>query len=197
MKAILLAMFDQVDFLSAEQPFPSYLKSFSRYRRDFKAALSFLYAYKDIKMTYGAYRREIERFLHWSWQISKNSIFNLKRADIEAYAKFCQHPRSTWIGLFKCHRFIETEGKRVPNPAWRPFVATVTKSEHKKGKKPKIGKFEFSSNSLKELFAILSSFYNYLLREECAKVNPVALIRQKSKFIRKIQGQTVIRRLSE
>ncbi len=197
MKPILLSIFDQAEFLSIEQSFPAYLKVFSCYKRDFKAALAFLYAYKDINMTYNAYRREIERFLHWSWQIAKKSILTLKRADIEAYVKFCQHPRPTWIGLFKRHRFIEIQGKRVPNPAWRPFVATVTKTENRKGIKPKISKFEFSNNSLKELFAILNSFYNYLLQEEYAKVNPVMLIRQKSKFIRKTQGQPKIRRLSE
>lgn len=38
---------------------------------------------------------------------------------------------------------------------------------------------------------------NYLLQEEYAQVNPVALIRQKNQFIRKKQGQPKIRRLSE
>ena len=51
--------------------------------------------------------------------------------------------------------------------------------------------------SVRELFAIISSFYNYLLQEEYVTMNPVAIIRQKSKFIRKTQGQPKIRRLSE
>jgi len=197
MRPILLAVFDQEEFLSIDQSFPAYLKTFSRYRRDFKAALSFLYAYKDVKMTYNAYRREIERFLHWSWQVNKKSILKLKRTDIEAYIKFCQHPRSTWIGIFKHARFIEKQGERVPNPAWRPFVVTVTKANHRKGIKPKIAKFKLSNNSLKDIFAILSSFYNYLLQEESVTNNPVALIRQKSKFIRKQQASNKIRRLSK
>jgi integrase len=57
--------------------------------------------------------------------------------------------------------------------------------------------FELSHASLRELFAILSSFFNYLLQEEYVSINPVAVIRQKSKFIRKIQGQPKIRRLSD
>ena len=197
MKPKVLAIFDQAEFLSIEQPFPTYLKEFSRYRRDFKAVLSFLYAYKDIRMTYDAYRREIERFLHWSWQVAKKSILSLKRTDIEAYIKFCRHPRVTWIGLSKCPRFIEKQGERLPNPKWRPFVSAVSKTEFRKGEKPKISNFEFSNNSVKDLFAILNSFYSYLLQEEYAKVNPIALIRQKSKFIRKSQGPSKIRRLSE
>lgn len=44
---------------------------------------------------------------------------------------------------------------------------------------------------------MLSTFYNYLLQEEYLLMNPVALIRQKSKFIRKQQVQPKIRRLSE
>jgi len=198
MKPSLLPIFDKAEFLFIEQPFPAYLKELSGYRRDFKAALNFLYAYKDIRMTYDAYRREIERFLHWSWQVAKKSILNLKPADIEAYIKFCQRPRSTWIGLFKQHRFmVDIQGERIPNPRWRPFVATVSKSEFRKGAKPKISDFDFSNNSVKELFAILSSFYRYLLQEEYVKTNPITLIRQKSKFIRKSQGQPKIRRLSE
>lgn len=47
------------------------------------------------------------------------------------------------------------------------------------------------------MFAILSSFYNFCLQEEVAQVNPVALIRQKSKFIRTESTAPVIRRLSE
>ena len=38
-------------------------------------------------MTYSTYRREIERLLHWSWQIAEKSVLELKRADIEAYIK--------------------------------------------------------------------------------------------------------------
>ena len=50
---------------------------------------------------------------------------------------------------------------------------------------------------MKQLFAILSTFYNYLLQEEYVFMNPVALIRQKSKFIRKQQSHSQIRRLTE
>jgi site-specific recombinase XerD len=185
MKPLLLPIFDQAEYLTIDLPFPTYLKEFSCYNRDFKAILAFLHSYKDILMTYNAYRREVERFLHWSWQVAKKSILKIDRTDIEAYIKFCQHPRTTWIGLHKQHRFIETQGKRIPNPKWRPFVVTVTKSEFRKGVKPKINDFEFSNNSVKGLFAILSSFYSYSLQEEYIKINPIALIRQKSKFLRK------------
>jgi len=43
----------------------------------------------------------------------------------------------------------------------------------------------------------LSSFYNFMLQEEYVESNPVALIRQKSKFVKKRQGPAKIRRLSD
>jgi integrase len=47
------------------------------------------------------------------------------------------------------------------------------------------------------MLGILGSFYTYLLQEDIVSANPVALIRQKSKFIRKDNtSTTVIRRLS-
>ena len=190
-----IAIFDQVEYL--KPIFPRYLSKFSRYKKDFNGALSFLLAYKDISTTYNAYRREIEKLLHWSWQIAEKSIYSLERTDIELYVKFCQRPPRKWIGLCQQPRFILAQGKRIPNPQWRPFVARVTKSEYQKGIRANSAKYEFSSNSTKELLAILSSFFNYLLMEKHIESNPVALIRQKSKFVRKHQGATKIRRLSK
>jgi len=57
--------------------------------------------------------------------------------------------------------------------------------------------YVFSQQALKALFAILSSFYNYLLQEEKIQSNPIALIRQKSKFIQTMANEPMIRRLSE
>ncbi|MBP9778224.1 MAG: site-specific integrase [Rickettsiaceae bacterium] len=76
-------------------------------------------------------------------------------------------------------------------------MATLSKSKNNNGEQAKIENYKLSRNSTKEIFAILSSFYNYLLQEEYVTANPVALIRQKSKFIRKTQGKPKIRRLSQ
>jgi integrase len=164
---------------------------------DFKYAVSFLLCYRGSRGTFNAYRREVERLLHWSWAVAKKELNQLKREDIEAFARFCQRPPTKWIGTKKPPRFIVQEGRRVPNPEWKPFVVTVSKAAHKRGERPDISKFELSQNALKEVFAILSSFFNYLQQEEHTVSNPVALIRQKSQFIRKQQGIKKIRRLSE
>jgi site-specific recombinase XerD len=160
-------------------------------------ALNFLKAYNGSLGTFLSYRRDVERLLHWCMLIAKKSLAELKRQDIEDFIHFCQKPPKTWIGVHKVTRFIEADGLRVPNPKWRPFVVTVSKTAHKLGEKPNPKDFELSPSAVKDMFAILGSFYNYLLQDEYVYMNPVALIRQKSKFIRKTQDVRKIRRLSE
>ncbi len=170
------------------------LASFST--KDYEIALKFLYSYRGSKQTFDAYRRELERLIQWSWFIREISILKLKRDDIEAFIEFCMKPYKRWIGLKKVARFKAKDGLRIPNPEWKPFEASLSKKEVKSGKKSTKNDYQFSQKALKALFAILSSFYNYSLQEEIIMANPVALIRQKSKFLRKEATAPVIRRLS-
>lgn len=165
--------------------------------RDFNIALAFLKNYVGSVGTFNAYRREVERLLHWSWHIAFKTVDTLKRDDMENFIRFCQRPPSAWIGLKKPPRFMESNGLRIPNPDWRPFVATVSKSSFKKGQVPDEKKYALSNGATKEILAILGSFYQYLLLEEYTFANPVALMRQKSKFVQKRQGLTKVRRLSQ
>lgn len=164
---------------------------------DFTKALQFIKAYNGSQGTFISYRREIERLLHWCTLIAKKSLQELKRQNIEEFIYFCQKPPKSWIGIHKVPRFIVKEGMRIPNPAWRPFLVTVSKAAYRMGERPDPKNFELSQSSIKDMFAILGSFYNYLLQEEYVYMNPVALIRQKSKFVRKIQNVSKIRRLSD
>ena len=72
----------------------------------------------------------------------------------------------------------------------------VTKKERLDGKMPDKSNFQLSPAALKVMFGILSSFYQYLLQDELVSANPVMLIKQKSKFIRKENTVPIIRRLS-
>lgn len=164
---------------------------------DYQKALGFLKSYNGSPATFNAYRREVERLLHWAWLFAKKSVKDLRRTDVESYLAFCQAPPIEWIGTKKAPRFIDKEGKRLPNPEWRPFVVTISKAAYRKGKAPKAKNYALSSTALKDIFAILSSFYNFLIQEDYTEVNPVAHIRQKSKFIRQQQSKSKIRRLSE
>lgn len=166
-------------------------------REDYIKAISFLKSYRGSQGTFNSYRREIEKLLHWSWIIAKKGIQELRREDIENFIKFCQKPPKSWVGIKKVPRFVLKDGQRIPNSEWRPFVSTLSKVAHYNGEEANIDNFKLSNGSIKESFAILSSFYNYLLQDEYVFMNPVALVRQKSKFIRQRQGQPKIRRLSE
>jgi site-specific recombinase XerD len=191
---LLLPFFDALNYIKKQLP-PNHLSQIQK--NDFSISQSFLKSYSGSLGTFNSYRREVERLLHWCYLIAYKSLKQLKRDDIEEFIRFCQNPNKLWIGIKKASRFVEKEGLRVPNSDWRPFVATVSKAAHRQGKQPNSKNFELSQGAVKEILAILSTLYNYLLQDEYVSMNPVALIRQKSKFIRKQQGQVKIRRLSE
>lgn len=192
-----LPLFDSLKWINQTRIFSSFYLYPSYCYQDIEKALGFLKCYTGNLGTFNSYRREVERLLHWCSLVAKKTLADIKRHDIEAFIVFCQNPPKHWISIIKFPCFVEKEGVRLPNPCWRPFVSVISKAHHRKGEKPKIENFELSQGTLKELFAILSSFYNYLLQEEYVHANPVALIRQKSKFIRRVQEQLKIRRLSE
>lgn len=164
---------------------------------DYQYACLFLKAYRGSAETFKSYRREIERLLQYAWFVLAKSLKDLRRNDIELFLEFCQLPPKNWIGVKHVPRFTEKDGARLVNPEWRPFVATISKIAHKNGQLPTAKSYTLSQSAIQAIFAILSSFYNYLEQEEYVHGNPVAQIRQKSKFIRKHHGKKAIRRLSE
>ncbi|TBR42174.1 site-specific integrase [Marinomonas agarivorans] len=166
------------------------------YRRDLQLALCFIYSYNGSQATFNSYRREVERLLLWSWEINKKPVTSLRREDIEAFVHFCVSPPKNWIGLKNVARFINKQGQRVNNEEWRPFVANVSKLGFSNGQKPDIKSYTLSQAAIRAIFSILSSFYGFLIQEEAVQHNPVATIRQKSKFIKKEVTRKQIRRIS-
>ena len=176
---------------NTEEELPSYAVN------EYYNALVFLYNYRGSMETFNSYRREIERFIQWSWFVQKKSILQLKRLDIEAFIEFCQNPPKRWISLKIVSRFQKQEGERLSNPEWRPFVVKISKKAFQDGEKPEKVNFELSQQGIKQIFAILGTFYNYLIQEDVTEINPILQIRQKSKFILKQANTPTIRRLSE
>ena len=194
MKIQLLPLFDTIEHLPKNKE--HVVLPHSRFTTDFQHTLAFLRGYTGSLGTFNSYRREAERLLQWCWQIKQTTLPELKRDDIESFVRFCQAPPPDWISLKKVPRFVAKEGTRVPNPEWRPFVVTIAKSARQLGHTPSIAQFQLSQGAVQEIFAILSTLFNFLIAEEYLVSNPVALIRQKSKFIRKRQQHAPIRRLS-
>lgn len=194
MKSTILPLFDTINHLHLNEeyiilPAPERLK-------DFQKCLTFLKSYNGSIGTFNSYRRETERLLQWCWHIRQTELKALKRDDIEAFIRFCQNPPKSWIGTKKVPKFKVIDGQRQPNPDWRPFVVRLPKSSIKQGEEPVLDKFSLSQGAIQEIFAILSTLFNFLIAEEYLVSNPVALVRQKSKFIRKQQQHAPIRRLS-
>lgn len=156
---------------------------------DYQYASEFLYSYRGSPDTFSTYRREIEHFLHWSWLVGGKSLRDIRREDIEAYVEFARKPPPGWIGNSNLPRYLDSQGRRIPNPQWRPY------STGSPDLPP--SSYSLSQSTVQALFAVLSSFFNYLIQEEYIESNPVAQIRQKGKFVRKQQGQKPIRRLSD
>jgi len=197
-----IPLFDNLNAIdAARKKMPEYLRSLLAYQNietEYRYACEFLYSYRGSEATFNAYRRELERLLQWCWLVARKSLAEIKRADFEAFVEFCQKPPKHWIGLKNVARYIEKNNERVPNSEWRPFVATVTKLAYQKGESPDPKKYLLSQKALQEIFAICSSFYNYLIQEDHIALNPIAQMRQKSKFLRKQQGgKPIIRRLTE
>lgn len=190
-----LPLFDSIEHIKA-QPTPT-CENLLPFKTDFEKAKAFLESYNGSQATFNAYRREVERLLHWSWVFTQKLVKDLRREDIIAYLAFCQSPPLGWIGTKKAPRFLLKNGERIPNPEWRPFVATVSKTAHKQGQIPDTKNYALSQVALKEIFAILGSFYNFLIQEDYTEINPIAHVRQKSKYLRRHQGKIRIRRLSE
>jgi len=191
-----IPLFDTLEYMHEFQ-LPKSHPELPFFQKDFRIASEFLRQYDGSLATFNSYRRELERLLQWSWFLEQKSLLELKRIDIEEYLQFCKDPPLSWIGVNKVPRFIIQEGLRIPNPVWRPFVATLSKIATKNGEEPERKNYQLSEKAFREIFAVLSSFYNYLLQENLTEANPIAQIRQKSKFLRRHQNKTRIRRLSE
>jgi site-specific recombinase XerD len=199
-----LPLFDNLEFFSLSRTstlhYETYISDASlltAVKNDHQHASQFLYSYRGSSETFKAYRREIERLLQWCWFVRGKSLKDLTRIDCEAFLEFCQAPPKNWIGNKHVARFKDHQGARIPNELWRPFVTTVNKKIQRNDKVSSSQPYMLSQSALQAIFAILSSFYNYLAQENYAPINPVAQIRQKSKFLRKQQSKRQIRRLSE
>lgn len=183
--------------LSAMLNAPNFIPEHVLYLQDYSCAKTFLLSYRGSEATFNAYRREVERIIQWAWLIKQQSILTLTRIDFEKYVEFCQAPPKKWIGTKNIARFKIKDGLSIPNPEWRPFVVSVSKAEFKNGVQPQIEDYMLSERAIREMLAINSSFFNFMIQEGHLEANPISQMRQKSKFIRKQQNVIIIRRLSE
>src|SRR5690606_6863670 len=129
------------------------------------------------KDTYAAYRREVEKLLQWQAHCRPSvPVRRLRVDDIEAFFRFCSEPPGEWRDGAIVPRTLNGQ----PNTHWKPFMGSTEGGRA-------------SQKSLRALFAIISSFYDYLTNEGAAEYNPVLNIRQKSKFFTRYAKPKVMR----
>jgi integrase len=165
---------------------------------EFKLVTEFLKSYSNSKDTFTAYRREVERVLHWSWLVCKKPLKDITRNDIRDYLGFVNDPPKTWMTTKIVNRFLnDTNDTRKPNPDWRPFVAKVSKIARRHGKQPNKANYQMGNKSIEAVFGVLSSMFTFLQQEDYLLSNPVALVRQKKGYIQRQQTRKVTRKLSK
>lgn len=193
-------LFDTVEQLLADDntELAKYLSELdiSAAPEEFKLCREFLLSYRGSTDTFNAYRRDLERLVQWSWLVRHKPIKEIDRHDINDYLEFVMDPPSSWIGTKNVRRFIN-DPERKFNPEWRPFTVRLSKIQAKHGFKVDKSNFRLNQQSIRALFAVLSTFFNYLQEEEYVSVNPIQLIRQKNRYIQKAQQQKVTRKLSD
>lgn len=199
-KTIPLPLFDTIENINEPDPdcVKLYLKNINLpgIEQELEFGRKFLDSYSGSYDTFNAYRREIERFLHWCWLIAGKTIKTIDRNDIKHYFDFSRQPPLNWITTKNIQRFIIKDGVKTHNPEWRPFVVRVSKAKHKHGDIPDKNNYNPSNNSTAALIAVLSTFFTFLQQEGYIEVNPVQLVRQKKRYIQKQQTHKVTRKLS-
>ncbi len=194
-------LFDTLEHLSdTPKPVYDYLQALNipAASQEFKLCFEFLKSYGNSMDTFTAYRREIERLLHWAWLICKKPLKEISRNEIRDYLQFVSAPPKSWIATKNVDRFIsDGMGQRKPNPDWRPFVVRISKINRMHGKTVNKDDYQLSNKSMEAIFAALSSLFTFLQQENYLDVNPISLIRQKKGYIQRQQTRKVTRKLSK
>lgn len=156
---------------------------------DYQHARDFLRQYVGSSDTYYAYRRDVERFCHWVWLIRKASLLTMTRDDIVAFIGFVKQPPTSWISKGSQPRRLNQGGM---NARWRPFMQRQPK--HARGINTQ--GYQPSSAMIRATFAVLSSFYGFLIDAGAMGYNPISQVRQKKAFLITTQRHRVMRKLT-
>ncbi len=163
--------------------------------KQYEACVLFLHNYQGSQDTYNTYRRELERFCQWCWLIEQQSICEIESSQIHDYMHFVNNPPKHWVTDKQVAKF-QGQSNRYPNEAWRPFVVRTHKTQ-KLNPLARPAQHQLANKSLASVLAVLSTFYQFLQQQEICRINPIALLRQKNRYIQKQQTTLVTRRLSE
>lgn len=170
---------------------------------DMEHVRNFLKSYSGLETTFRGYRTQVERLMLWSWLKKEKSILDLTRSDAEDFMRFILSPDPEWIGTSVRDRFIKAGEIFEPNPMWRPFGIQAKKSlmkEIAEGKRSVAAipdEYKPAQGSVRQVFAICSSFYDFANADGFGKGNPFRAIKQKSTFVTRQKKKSSGRALSK
>ncbi len=194
------ALYDTLETMRDELPacVQNYLAALNipEIQKEYQLTREFLLSYAGSPDTFTAYRREVERLLQWSWLIAKKPLKAVNRNDIRDFLEFATQPPLGWITTQNYSRFQLKEGLKIHNLSWRPFVVRVSKVRRRRGETPNKDCYQLGTKSIQALMAGLSTYFSFLQQEEYLETNPIALVRQKSRYLRRQQTQKITRKLS-
>lgn len=189
---------------TAERPaIAEYLSSFPAdipTTSDYAHVRGFLRAYNGLETTFRSYRTQVERLMLWSWIEAQKSVIDLNRTDAERFMEFCLRPHPEWIGRSVRHRFLKQGEIHEPNPDWRPFTIQAKKAVSRSIAEGQMQKtetdcFKMEQGSVRQVFTICSSFFDWLAANGVESFNPFRAIKQKSKYIAReeqiVQGRAL------
>jgi integrase len=132
---------------------------------DIEAMECWLKEYFDKPTTFRTYKKEAERFLVWCATVRGTNFSHLNRQDVDAYIQFLKNPtpKELWCGP---RRQKKDQMKR-----WYPFAKPLSES------------------AIITALASLNSMMSYLIDANYLDFNPFILVRQKSRFRKKIDEQ--------
>lgn len=194
------ALYDTLETMREETPacVQTYLAetNIAEAVKEYQLTREFLLSYAGSADTFTSYRREVERLLQWIWLIAKKPVKEINRNLIRDYLEFTNEPPLSWIATQNYPRFQLKEGLKINNLAWRPFVVRVSKVRRRQGEKPEKASYRLGTKSIQALFAGLSTYFSFLQQEEYIESNPIALVRQKHRYLQRQQTQKITRKLS-
>lgn len=150
---------------------------------DFQHVRAFLKSYSSVKTTFTNYRTQVERLTLWSWIKANKSVTQLRRSDVEAYMDFAVNPDKDWVGTDTVARFLKQGDISEPNERWHPFAMKISKTDRKKASDELTAlpeaRFSLSRGSVTQVFAICSSFFEFLVQEDVVPGNAFRAVKQK------------------
>lgn len=182
---------DRLEYIAERPAITEYLEQFPdsiNVKSDFSHVSGFLKSYSGLETTFRGYRSHVERLMLWSWIKQGKSVLELTRNDAEAYMEFNLQPDPSWVGESVRSRFVKAGEIFEPNHLWRPYSIQKSKemakleSEGLSRPADDIPKYSAAQGSIRQAFAICSSFYDYLDANGVSVGNPFRAIKQKSKF---------------